>query len=193
MNHIDWDDVRRQLDSFKDQLEHKASRELENWPELLERRARQLRARLPERQIETDAYLACITFGETLLLPIEDLRAIQGWGGCVALPLAPRELLGICNHRGKTLSILDLGLLLSLPGQTEAAGYLLFMRTNPLIGLRVDSLLGVIELESGISRRLVPAASPYLSGLTPQGQLVFDLIRLLQHPLFKGDVLSQRS
>ncbi len=183
---LDWDAVRQHLQASEALLKQSASRKPENWPELLTHRARQLQNREQLEHVKTKPFLAFETFGQDLLLDVNDLKAVKTYQSCTSLPSAPAELLGVVQHRGQILSVLELGRLLGLPGSVSSGGYILFIRSQPVIGLRIASLTEIVQLEAQAfqTRQDNPDnTANYLSQVTLNGQLKLDIDRLLTHPL----------
>lgn len=191
MSEVDWQAVRQQLQASEAELQYKASRDPALWTELLSQRAKQLQRREQSEHIETRAYLSFETHAQALLLDIKALKSVQAFSGCTPLPKAPAALLGVCNHRGQMLSVLELAELLELPGKAPTGGFIIFVRSQPGLGLRVAKLQEIVWLEAGDLSPQPEGASPYLDGMTQSGQLVLSLERLLTHPLLKSTSRSK--
>lgn len=190
MNTIDWASIHQELKRAEAELHLTVSREAEHWPDLLHQRARQLRNRSEGQTIEGAAHLHCRLGQETVLLPIEILSGVDRFADCAPLPLAPAALIGICPHRGQMVSVLDLALLLDLPAspQADEQGYVLYVHTRPVLGLRVDAI-GELRLVSAAElAQSLPGKSPLLSGLLGSGELLLSLEQLCQHPLLANVV-----
>lgn len=187
MSDIDWQAVKTALAENQAQLSQKSSRDIRYWSELLAQRARQLTERTPPEVKKRKTYLVCLSQAERYALDLNLLREVAPFKDCTFLPLAPSALLGICNQRGTMVSVLDLGGLLSLPGASEnRKGYVLFLRSTPPVGLRVDALLELVELEES---EIIPwDQAPHLKGLAGELQ-VLHLQALSQHGLLHNTYL----
>jgi len=70
---------------------------------------------------------------------LEVLPSVQN----TPIPEAPREILGVMNHRGDIRTIVDLAVVLGLPSdkENEHATYIIMVRmNNQEIGLKVDAI-----------------------------------------------------
>jgi chemotaxis signal transduction protein len=181
MTEIDWQSVNRQLTNDRAQVAEKNSRDIQHWPELLEQRAKQLAKRTPPAQKELQPYLVFLLQTQRFALALSALKEVAPLSGCTPLPLAPPALLGIANQRGIMVSILELAILLDLPSTAQTTeGYVLYVRTHPVLGLRIDSLLDMVYLAD--SDIMAGSQAIYLKGLFADIQ-VLDFAGLNQHPL----------
>lgn len=182
---MDWQAVRHDLDESERQLREKASRALADWPELLAERAQQMAGRAAEQLAPTEAYLGCRLNQDEVLIPMPSLLAVQGGEGYVPLPQTPHGLRGICYYRGQLASVADLSQLLGLAARSESGpGYLIFTRSVPVLGLWVEQLTELYWRHA--DEAILPGHSPYLRGLSAQGQLLLDVQALATHPLLDG-------
>lgn len=186
MSEIDWSEVHTQLAEADEELHLRVSREAIHWPELMEQRARQLQQRGDRAEQAGLPYLSCSLGSETVLLPLQDLTGIEKFSDCAPLPLAPPALLGICHHGGQMVSVLDLAAMLDLTPAGESQAFILFVRTRPELGLRIDRPGEVMHLGETELSQLQPGISPLIAGVTQAGQLVLSLKRLGQHPLMQA-------
>ncbi|MGV3522815.1 MAG: chemotaxis protein CheW [Candidatus Sericytochromatia bacterium] len=182
---MDWQAVRHDLDETERHLRERASRALADWPELLAERAQQMAGRAAEQFSATEAYLGCRLYQDEVLIPMPSLLAVQGGKDSVPLPQAPQGLRGICYYRGQLASVADLATLLGLAAAPDAGpGYLIFARSTPVLGLWVKELTELYWRSA--DEPVLPGHSPYLRGLSVQGQLLLDLPALAEHPLLNG-------
>lgn len=186
MSDINWQQVKDRLAENETFLSQKVSRDIVYWQDLLERRAQQLAVRTPPEQNSSTTYLACLVQGEKYALNLNHLKEIHPFRECTFLPLAPPALLGVFNQRGTLVSVLDLAILLNLNDTAEKiGGYLLFLRTHPPLGLRVDQILDLIHLED--EQISTSHQAPYLKGLAFGELQILDIPRLWEHPLLQGE------
>lgn len=77
-------------------------------------------------------------------VPVESARIVLGLPPITPLPKAPTHLLGVMNHRGSVVPVVDLGRRLAL---TSEGGSKVFVVETPrgLAGLLVDDVLEVAE------------------------------------------------
>ncbi|MFI5299477.1 MAG: chemotaxis protein CheW [Polyangiales bacterium] len=80
-----------------------------------ERRARRGRGRGAERQLVLFR-VAGVTYG----LSIEHVREVVNPLPIIALPHAPAAIVGVCDHRGDVVPVIDLRARFALPALTEA-------------------------------------------------------------------------
>lgn len=186
MSEIDWSEIRNQLAVADEELHLRVSREAIHWPELMEQRARQLQQRGDQAEQAGMPYLSCSVGNETVLLPLQDLTGVERFSDCAPLPLAPPALLGICHHAGQMVSVLDLAAMLDLTSAGESRAFILFVRTRPELGLKIDRPGEVMHVSETELSQLQPGLSPLMAGVTQAGQLVLSLNRLGQHPLLQA-------
>ncbi len=185
MSIIDWQEINERLILSQSQLSELNSRDIQHWPDLLQRRARQLAERTPLEQKSHKTYLLCLIQSECYAVALQQLKEVAPFKTCTFLPLAPAALLGVYNQRGVMISVLELADLLGLPPLVtdRSQGYLLFLRSTPPVALRVDTLSDFIHLDEA---ELTPCPQvPYLKGLAGDVQ-VLNLSALSQHPLLQN-------
>lgn len=189
---IDWQAAKAHIAQSERLLEQAGSLASDDWPELLQNRAEHLAGRQQQVQQSAQSFIACSCRSQALLIPCLQLQAVQAFKACVPLPQAAPELLGICLFRAEIVSVVDLGRLLGLPGQSQAQqGYLAFVRNTPPLALQLDSLGELRQLKHQELEQLEPSESPYFAGLSSQQELVLDLDKLLQHPFLAKYYLSK--
>ncbi len=183
---IDWQEINERLVLSQSQLADLNSRDIQHWPDLLERRARQLaeRTSLKLKSLKT-TYLVWLMQSEYYAVPLYQLKEVAPFKTCTFLPLAPAALLGVYNQRGVMISVLEFAALLDLPQLSDngGEGYLLFLRSTPPVALRVDALSDFIHLDDA---ELTPCPQvPYIKGLAGDVQ-VLNLSVLSQHSLLQN-------
>ncbi|PIQ27658.1 hypothetical protein COW36_07120 [bacterium (Candidatus Blackallbacteria) CG17_big_fil_post_rev_8_21_14_2_50_48_46] len=189
MSEIDWQTLNQRLLDNQSQLSEHNSREIQFWPDLLERRAQQLADRKQLVQKSQKTFLVCQLQTERYALALTQLKEIAPFKTCTFLPLAPPSLLGIYNQRGVMVSVLELADLLGLSAHPSRCGegYLLFLRSVPPVALRVDAIGDFLHFEE---QALIPCPkAPFLQGLVGDVQIL-NLSALSHAPLLQSISLA---
>lgn len=187
MTDIHWEQVRQRLHETEAHLHRKVSRDLDDWNDLLQQRARQLSERRVHDYDVTQAYLAFDLASEQFLLAIAELKEIAPFLRCRSLPLTSPELLGVCPHRGAVISVVNLAPILGLATEQTEGGYILFLRTDPPLGIKVDGLGEVHDLsQEEIEKSLYLEAEPETKARRLGS--ILTVKQLLQHSFLQGKV-----
>ncbi len=104
--------------------------------------------------VKADETVLLATFfvrGALCALDATGVQEVIRLGPVTPVHHAPEEVLGILNLRGKIVTIVDLGLRLGFPGAVAGSESRIFIveDRNEFIGLLVDRVDEVVELESG--------------------------------------------
>ncbi len=106
----------------------------------------------------------------------------------VPVPCASRGVLGVVNHRGRVLPVLDLRPALGLPdeGPLQEAQVLVVEAAGMVFGLLANAVAGVVRLNSGEdgSQPVAMAAQrhAFIEGVTADLVAILDLDVLMQDP-----------
>jgi purine-binding chemotaxis protein CheW len=118
------------------------------------------------------------------------VREVYPLKGLTSLPCTPTFILGIINVRGRILPIIDvkplLGLL-SLP--TRESSKVVILHTEGLeVGLLADTIIGVRAISTTNLHPPLPTLTEpqirYISGITSEGTILLDAIKLLNQSRF---------
>lgn len=159
----------------------------------LKTRAKEL-ARPSEAPIRSPDEMPLLVFGlgDALyavdVAQLVEVAALDIW---TPVPSTPAFVLGVVNHRGRILAVIDLRWVLEQQGREGQAGAqrpraLVVVRTSDgmTFGLAADAVTGVVHVNAS---GLVPMPagregqrSPFVRGLTPETASVLDLDALAQ-------------
>lgn len=108
-----------------------------------------------DKSANTDTWLGFELAGQHYAVPLADVREIIRAEPPTPVPGAPADVLGIINLRGNIVTVLDgcarLGL--ATTGDTSGQRMVIFHDEFEAIGMRIDSLQDVLELDT---RELMP-------------------------------------
>lgn len=123
--------------------------------EVYGRRARQLAVRQKSRRESTTLPVLVVGLGtERYAIELSALAEVLPYRDCTAVPGAPSTLLGVINVRGEIRCVADLARILDLQQRdARADGYVVMLRQQH-VGLRVDSIDEVRQIDPS---QLVPA------------------------------------
>lgn len=130
-----------------------------------------------------DRVLAFEVGGAAFALRLADVREVADLGALAAVPMLPRTLVAVTNHRGDALPVVSAGPLLDLdvtiPGPPAQLLVLGGSSDEPgRLGLPVERVLGLAPAPKGASR---DGSGPVRARTTHEGRLlrVLDGPRLL--------------
>jgi purine-binding chemotaxis protein CheW len=91
----------------------------------------------------------CEVTGRVFAIEITQAREVRRFDGYTAVPLAPPHLLGMANLRGAIVPIVELRVLLALPGRApvRAVQTLVVEAKGVRTALAVDDVLGIESLD----------------------------------------------
>ena len=121
-------------------------------------------------------------------LEIRYVREVYPLKDLTPLPCTPPFVLGIVNVRGRILPVLDLKKFFDLPeqGLTDLHRIILVEGNDLEIGLLADATVGVQSIPVESLQLSLPTLtgirSDYLKGVTAEGLVVLDVVRLLADP-----------
>lgn len=130
---------------------------------------------------------------ERYALPIAEITAVYQNAVIVPVPCTPEFIAGITNVRGHVLSVVDLGLLLGLPGGDDSADAALIVAEadDDSIGFRVEAIDEIVELALSSLNPITPTMNlgqaQYLRGIFPDGTALLDVNAILDDPRLAGD------
>jgi purine-binding chemotaxis protein CheW len=149
-----------------------------------------LLARQPEQVAEVGASLEVVEFllaHEHYGLESSYIREVYPLKEITPLPCTPPFVLGIINLRGQILSVIDLKKFFNLPDQNLTLHKVIVVHTAEMeLGILVDAVLGVRAIPiDQIQSSLFSSsgiAETYLRGLTVEGLIILDIVKILTDP-----------
>ena len=121
---------------------------------------------------------------EKYALPVEQLANVYEGLPVIRVPCVPPGVAGIANIRGRVVLVLDLNILLSVPGKISDSSVLIALADDDLdLALRVDSV-GDVETIPAASLSTVPSnidlqQAGHIRGLFPNGLALLDLTAVI--------------
>lgn len=184
----DWSRVRARLESASAALQQAWKPPREERLRLLKTRARAF-ARVPKpaaREDETVEVLVFFLASERYAIETRHVREVCPLRGLTPLPGLPPFVLGLTNHRGQILSVMDLKRFFDLPstGLTDL-NRLLILRSGPMeFGVLADAILEVRTLGRSeiqpVPSGLGELRGDYLVGMTADRTIVLDGAKLIE-------------
>lgn len=186
---ITWEEIHRRLAEVRRAVEAATTAPSEEVRRVLAERARRL-ARpedhgvLPQTRELLVFSLAGARYG---IDPVHALE-VMALRDLVPVPCTPPLVLGVVNHRGRVLPVLDLRPALDLPGQgpPQAGQVLVVEAAGMVFGLVADTVAGVERGGAGaIGHHPAAGAAQqqaFIQGVTPDLVAVLDLEVLMRDP-----------
>jgi purine-binding chemotaxis protein CheW len=108
-----------------------------------------MRSQHDEHDVATEGYVTVVTGGQLFGLRLERVRDVFVPRGLSWVPLAPPEVAGLLNLRGRIVTAIDLRRRLSLPPREDGGAPLAvgIEERGELYGLIVDSVGDVLRLK----------------------------------------------
>ncbi len=184
----DWSQVRARLQSASAALQ-------QAWKPPREERLRLLRARTkafarpPQAAAHEDEMMEVLTFllaSEQYAIEVHHVGEVWPLRALTPLPGVPPFVLGLANHRGQILSVLDLKRFFDLPspGLTDLNKVLVLRSGSMEFGVLADVILGVRTLNRSeiqpVPSGLGDLRGEYLMGVTADRTIVLDGARLIE-------------
>jgi len=158
-------------------------------------------ARKPVERPAADTLIELLEFRlarERYAVETRHVREVHPLRSLTPLPCAPAFVRGIVNVRGRIAAVLDIKKFFELPeaGLTDLHRVVLIQGNGMEVGLLVDAIVGVHasalrDLQDRLPT-LTGIRADYLKGVTAQGLVVLDALRLLEDPrlIVQEDVQS---
>ena len=184
---IDWNEVRRRLDTAGEALAQGAEPSPEEQRSILKARARAL-AREPVRADAAQEFLDIIEFrlaSETYGIESAFVREVHPLKDFTPLPGTPPFVLGIVNVRGQILSVVDLKKFFNLPdkGLGELNKVIIIRDDRMEFGILADVILGTVSIPLDAIQPPVPSVTgigaEYLKGVTEDREIILDAAKIL--------------
>ena len=184
-----WEEVRRRMDAVGRAMEAAAHPPPEAIRRVLEDRARRLAQPAEAGALpETRELLVFTLAGARYAIDPAHAQEVMPLRDLVPVPCTPPQVLGVVNHRGRVLPVLDLGPVLDLPGvgPLQERQVLVVEAAGMVFGLVADAVAGV---ESRGAPEIAPqpparaAQHPaFIKGVTSDMVAILDLAILMQDP-----------
>jgi purine-binding chemotaxis protein CheW len=187
---IDWQEVRRRLDAFREALEETWTPDPQQAERILEARTRAL-ARPPAGTTVVTEGPELIEFtlaGERYAFESPWVREVTPLENLTPLPCTPPFVLGIVNLRGEILSVVDLRRFFDLPEKALTdRDRILVLESGPMrFGILADAVLGIRSIPLAAMQSSLPTLTgireKYLKGVTPERTVLLDAEKLLADP-----------
>lgn len=156
---------------------------------LLKARAERAASLLEDEETKAAMTALLITIhGELYALPIDSIMTVYNNMSVVAIPCVPEFVAGLANVRGHLVPVIDLGMLLGVPGGTMAEATSLIVAANDemTVAFRVGSIGDVMPLPLDKLAAVPPTSTiqrtAYLQGMLPDGTVLLDVAAILKDP-----------
>ncbi|MBI5238332.1 MAG: chemotaxis protein CheW [Deltaproteobacteria bacterium] len=185
--HIDWDEVRRRIESASSDHEVLPRTE-EHKKKVLKERARKLAVEPEAKADGAQKAFEAVEFvlaHERYAVASEDVREIFPIHELTPVPCTPPFVLGIINVRGQILSVIDIKKFFDLPakGLTDLNKVIILRSGEMEFGILADAIAGVRNISMGELESALPTMNDlraeYLTGITKDRVAVLDAKRLL--------------
>lgn len=95
------------------------------------------------------------------------------------VPMAPSYIKGLINLRGNVISLLDINLLLDIPKDASAEENIIIVeREDELIGISVDQVDEVIDVEESFLEKSTDSSKDYIQGVINFQDRIVTLINI---------------
>lgn len=184
---IDWKDVHERLEHARRHLDGSEELSADDARRILESRAAAL-AQPPPQAAETVETLDLVVMArgqETYAVEAAAVAGVFPLADLTPVPFTPQVVLGVMNHRGRMLPVLDIGQLLQGAEATAAPSLVVAVEAETAaFGIAVDAVSGVAAIAA---HELVPAQfderhDGIVRGLTGAMAAVLDLDVLARDP-----------
>jgi purine-binding chemotaxis protein CheW len=187
---IDWQEVHARVERTRQALDAAEASSPEEIRRILSERARALARPLgaPATTGERLELLVVVLAKERYGIEIAHVEDVLPLRELTPVPCTPPLVLGVINHRGRVLPVLDLRRLFDLTGEGIAEGSrVVAVEIGGMsAGLYGDGLEGIVELGldevSPASTTLGGERQAFLRGVTPDMLAVLDLEALIRDP-----------
>jgi len=186
-NTIDWDEVKRRLETARMATEHTWAPAAGETERILKERA-QILSRELAREESADEWIEVVEFvlaHERYAVASEFVREVYPLEELTPLPCTPAFVLGIINVRGEILSVMDIKKFFDLPekGLTDLNKVIVLESENMLFGILADAISGVRRIRRTGMQPSLPTLTDirenYLMGVTAERVVVLDAEKLL--------------
>lgn len=187
---IDWREIHARLEQSRRVLEAGGELPPEEVKRILRERAKRF-AQPREKAPEITAILDLLVFalgGERYGIETEHVVEVLPLQDLVSVPCTPPVILGVVNHRGHVLPVLDIRRLSGLPGQAAGEGgrVVVVKAGGMTLGISADAVDGTVQV--GANELSPPPAvaadgrEEFIRGVTREMVGVLDLDTLARDP-----------
>ena len=130
-------------------------------------------------------YVTATIGGQLFGLPIAGVQDVFVPDRLTSVPLAPPEIAGVLNVRGRILAVVDIKKFFDLPeqGMTDAHKLLLVQTEDMELGILADTVAGVRSIPLDTIQTSLPTLTglreEYLKGVTAERLVILDAARIL--------------
>jgi purine-binding chemotaxis protein CheW len=189
---IDWDLARSRLQESGRALEEAFSESPERVEAAYRLRAARL-AKVPVERMSLLPALPALVFRlgqERFAIELKEVAEALPFARCTPVPGSPPQFAGVINLRGELRTVLDLGRLLALTGNQQAAApfVLMLSRQGQGIGLKVDQIEELREIRP--EELAPPAQGSYVRGIASGTLMMLSVDTVLAAVFSKTGALS---
>lgn len=185
-----WERAYARLEEVRRALAEHAEPSPEKARRILERRARELARRAEEAPAPAEAFdiVVFLRAGERYGLEVAHILDVVPLQGLTSVPCTPSFVLGVLNHRGQILPIVDFRQLVGPVGEEAAVGALVVAveAGGRAFGIVADAVSGLARVGAGELASAAPARSgepePFVRRVTREMVGVLDLEVLSRYP-----------
>ncbi len=184
---IDWNEVRRRVESAAEALERETAASPEETRAILKKRGRAL-AHKPRQDEEERDFLEIIEFRlsqETYGIESAFVREVYPLRDITPVPCTPSFVLGIVNVRGQILSVVDLKKFFNLPEKGLGdLNKIIILRSGMMeFGILADVIHGTRSISHNSIQPPLPTISgiglEYIKGITGDRVILLDAKTIL--------------
>lgn len=187
---IDWRAAYARLEETRRTLDAAGERSSEEIKRILRERAKALAKPLeePAPRGEVLELLVFSLAGERYAIEAASVLEVMPLRDLTAVPCTPPTILGVVNHRGRILPVLDFRRLLDLPGQEvgEKRWIVVVDADGMTFGIGAEAVTGTIQVEAADlappPRSLAGDRQAFTKGVTGEMVVVLDLATLAGDP-----------
>ncbi len=157
--------------------------------DLLKARAERAASLMEDEQAQVAMTALLVTMhSETYALPIDSIMTVYNNMSVVPIPCVPPFVAGLANVRGHLMPVIDLGMLLGVPGGAMDSATSLIVAANDsmTVAFRVGSIGDVMPLPldklSPVPSTSAIQRTAYLQGMLPDGTVLLDVAAILNDP-----------
>ena len=188
---IDWPKAYARLEETRRTLDAAMEHTPEEVNRILRERAKALAKPLaePAPHGETLELLAFSLAGERYAIEAASVLEVMPLRDLTSVPCTPPTILGVVNHRGRIIPIIDFRRLLALPGQEGGRSrWVVVVEAEKMIfGIGAEAVMGTIQIQASElappQRSLAGDHQAFIKGVTGEMVVVMDLIALARDPL----------
>ena len=186
MSTVDWNEVRRRMESALAAAERAWAPDSEETIRLLKARAHALAREAEQPQpADTLDLVEFLLAHETYAVESRHVREVYPLENLTPLPCTPAFVVGIVNLRGEILSVIDIKKFFDLPekGMTDLNKVIVLQSDTMVVGILADAIVGVRGVPLSEVQPSLPTLTgireKYLKGVTRERTVVLDAEKLL--------------